>query len=259
MIFSIGRVRVIGAIALLLTVALAANPVVDAQDRYPIDWPAVETESLAYFSDLIRTNTSNPPGNETEAANYLQRVLREAGIDSELFSLDPARANLVARIRGNGSKGPILVMAHTDVVGVQPDNWTVDPFEAVVKDGYLYGRGTLGDKDNVTASLMLMLLLHRAEVELDRDVIFLAEAGEEGTTRFGVDYMVANHRDKITAEYCLAERGGAVARNGEVRRIGGSRGARARAAPRPRASLRCACARRTAIGPVPGQAPRSGC
>jgi acetylornithine deacetylase/succinyl-diaminopimelate desuccinylase-like protein len=219
MIFSIGRVRVIGSIAILLAAALAAIPVVGAQDRYPIDWPAVETESLGYFSDLIRTNTSNPPGNETEAANYLQSVLREAGIDSELFSLDPARANLVARLRGNGSKRPILVMAHTDVVGVQPDNWTVDPFGAVAKDGYVYGRGTLDDKDNVTASLMLMLMLHRAEVELDRDVIFLAEAGEEGTTRFGVDYMVENHWDEIAAEYCLAEGGGAVARNGEVRYV----------------------------------------
>ena len=110
-------------------------------------------------------------------------------------------------------------MGHTDVVGVQRENWTVDPFGAIVKDGYVYGRGTLDDKDNVTAALMLMLLLDRAEVELDRDVIFLAEAGEEGTTRFGIDYMVENHWDEIAAEYCLAEGGGTVSRDGDVRYV----------------------------------------
>ena len=131
----------------------------------------------------------------------------------------PTRANLVARLRGNGSKRPILVMGHTDVVGVQRDNWSVDPFAAIAKDGYIYARGSLDDKDNVTAALMLMLLLERADVELDRDVIFLAEAGEEGTTSFGVDYMVENHWDKLAAEYCLAEGGGAVASDGEVRYV----------------------------------------
>ena len=202
--------------AVLCAVFLTTPLVTDAQDRYPVDWQAVAAESTEYFSTLLRTDTSNPPGNETEAATYLQRVLQQEGIEAELFALEPTRANLVARLRGNGSKQPILVMGHTDVVGVQPDNWTVDPFDAVTKDGYVYGRGSLDDKDNVTAALMLMLLLKRAGVELDRDVIFLAEAGEEGTTRFGVDYMVEQHWDKIAAEYCLAEGGGAVARDGEV-------------------------------------------
>ena len=107
-------------------------------------------------------------------------------------------------------------MAHTDVVGAQRENWSVDPFGAVVRDGYIYGRGSLDDKDNVTAGLMLMLLLERAGVELDRDVIFLAEAGEEGTPRFGIDYMVEKHWDEIEAEYCLAEGGETVMRDGEV-------------------------------------------
>ncbi len=184
-----------------------------------MDWQAVETESMEYFSALLRIDTSNPPGNETEAAQYLQRILQQEGIESELFALDPTRANLVARLRGNGSKQPILVMGHTDVVGVQRESWSVDPFAAVVRDGYVYGRGSLDDKDNVTAGLMLMLLLERAGVELDRDVIFLAEAGEEGTTRFGVDYMVENHWNEIEAEYCLAEGGGVVARDGRVQHV----------------------------------------
>ena len=181
-----------------------------------MDWEAVAAEAMEYFSALLRTDTSNPPENETEAATYLQGLLQQEGIEAELFALDPARANLVARLHGNGSKQPILVMGHTDVVGVQRENWTVDPFGAVIQDGYIYGRGSLDDKDNVTAALMLMLMLKRAGVELDRDVIFLAEAGEEGTTRWGVDYMVEQHWDKIAAEYCLAEGGGAVSRNGVV-------------------------------------------
>ena len=209
-----------GLSATILCAVLSAVPLAgEAQDRYPVDWQAVATESMGYFSALLRTDTSNPPGNETEAARYLQRILQQEGIEAELFALDPTRANLVARLRGNGSKQPILVMGHTDVVGVQRDNWSVDPFAAVVRDGYVYGRGSLDDKDNVTAALMLMLLLKRADVELDRDVIFLAEAGEEGTTRFGVDYMVENHWNEIAAEYCLAEGGGAVARNGAVRHV----------------------------------------
>ena len=202
--------------ALLMVMPLDTN----AQDRYPVDWQAVAAESMEYFSALLRIDTSNPPGNETEAARYLQGVLEQGGIESELFALDPTRANLVARLRGNGSKRPILVMAHTDVVGVQRENWSVDPFDAVVKDGYVYGRGALDDKDNVTAALMLMLLLRRTGVELDRDVIFLAEAGEEGTTSFGIDYMVDQHWDRISAEFCLAEGGGTVMRDGEVRYVG---------------------------------------
>ena len=209
-----------GLAATILCTVLSLAPLAgDAQDRYPVDWQAIETESMEYFSGLLRTDTSNPPGNETEVARYLQGILQQEGIQAELFALDPTRANLVARLRGNGSKRPILVMGHTDVVGVQRDNWSVDPFAAVARDGYIYGRGSLDDKDNVTAALMLMLLLERTGVELDRDVIFLAEAGEEGTTRYGVDYMVENHWNEIEAEYCLAEGGGTVARDGEVQHV----------------------------------------
>lgn len=215
-IFRYYRAALFGLFAMLSLGATSA----DAQDRYPLDWAAVERESLEHFFTLIRTNTSNPPGNETAVASYLEQILEEEGIEAELFALDPDRANMVARLKGNGSKQPLLVMAHTDVVGVQPENWTVDPFGAVQKDGYIYGRGALDDKDNVTASLMLMLLLQRSGVELNRDVIFLAEAGEEGTTAFGVDYMVENHWDKIEAEYCLAEGGSTVSQGGEVRRVG---------------------------------------
>lgn len=204
----------------LIVALVAALPVAGVcQDRYPVDWGQVESESLDHFTALLRIDTSNPPGNETAAAVYLQEALRAEGIEGRLYAMVPGRDNLVARIRGNGSKAPVLVMGHTDVVGVQRENWSVEPFDAVRRDGYIYGRGALDDKDNVAAGLMLLLMLNRAGVELDRDVIFLAEAGEEGTPEVGVDFMVNEHWDEVGAEYCLAEGGGAVARDGVVRYV----------------------------------------
>src|SRR5207249_2482886 len=128
-------------------------------------------------------------------------VFDREGIPTSVFSRDPARANLVARLKGNGQKRPLLLMAHTDVVGVQREKWSVDPFGGVLKDGYIWGRGSVDDKDKLVANLMVMLLLKRSALPLDRDVIFLAEAGEEGDTAFGIDYMVSQHFDQIDAEY----------------------------------------------------------
>ena len=204
----------------LIVALVAALPVAGVcQDRYPVDWEQVESESLDHFEALLRIDTTNPPGNETEVAVYLRDALAAEGIEGRLYAMAPGRDNLVARIAGNGSKEPVLVMGHTDVVGVQRENWSVEPFDAVRRDGYIYGRGALDDKDNVTAGLMLLTMLGRAGMELDRDVIFLAEAGEEGTPEVGVDYMVNEHWDEVGAEYCLAEGGGAVARDGVVRHV----------------------------------------
>src|SRR5216683_3240714 len=146
-----------------------------------VDWNQQKAEILLHYRSLVQIDTSNPPGNETKAVEYLKKVFESEGIPTKVFALEPARANLVARIRGNGKKRPILLMAHTDVVGVQRDKWPMDPFGAVLKDGYIWGRGTSDDKDKLAANLMVMLLLKRGGAQLDRDVIFLAEAGEEGT------------------------------------------------------------------------------
>ncbi len=181
-----------------------------------IDWKAQEAEILRHYSALVQIDSSNPPGNETLVVNYIKNVFDAEGIPAQVFALDPARANLVARIKGNGSKRPILVMAHTDVVGVQRDKWPLDPFGAIRKDGYIWGRGTVDDKDKLAANLMLMLLLKRSGAKLDRDVIFLAESGEEGTTKPGIEFMVNQHFDQIDAEFCLTEGGGATLNNGRV-------------------------------------------
>lgn len=195
---------------------LATTSFASSADRYEVDWARTGAETTAHFDALLRIDTSNPPGNETAAAEYVKKVLEQEDIPVKLLALEPSRANLVARIRGNGSKRPILVMGHTDVVGVQREKWTVDPFAAVHKEGYIYGRGAVDDKDNLVACLMLMLLLKRQQVKLDRDVIFLAESGEEGFADAGIKHVIARHWDEIDCEYCLAEGGGGRLKDGKA-------------------------------------------
>ena len=180
-----------------------------------IHWDQQKVEILKHYRDLIRIDTR--AGNETKAVDYIRQVLESEGIPSQTFAQDPARANIVARIKGNGSKRPLLILAHTDVVGVQPEKWPVDPFSATIKDGYIWGRGSLDDKPVLSANLMVMLLLKRNHVMLDRDVIFLAESGEEAdTTGVGINFMVKNHYDEIDAEYSLTEGGNATIEGGKV-------------------------------------------
>jgi acetylornithine deacetylase/succinyl-diaminopimelate desuccinylase-like protein len=184
-----------------------------------LDWPSIEAETLRHFQALVRADTSDPPGNERPAADYLKRVLEGEGVAVQTFAKVEHRPNIVARLRGNGRKRPLLIMAHTDVVNVDPAKWTHPPFSAERDGGYIYGRGTLDDKDNVTAALMALLVLKRAGTPLDRDVIFLAEAGEEGSTSIGIEYVVNEHYDAIDAEYCFAEGSGPVRENGKVRYV----------------------------------------
>ena len=172
---------------------------------------------MQHFQALLRLDTSSPPGNEIRAVEYLQQVLKSEGISYQVFAKDPQRPNLVARIKGNGKKRPVLVMGHTDVVTVDPKKWTFPPFSATRDGGYVYGRGAIDDKDSVVAGLMLMLTLKRTGVALDRDVIFLAESGEEGAPEFGAQFMIDNHFDAIDAEYCFAEGGGVVRTGGRAR------------------------------------------
>jgi acetylornithine deacetylase/succinyl-diaminopimelate desuccinylase-like protein len=204
--------------ALLTAILLAATA--QAQQSYLVDWDAVGSEAIDHLVELVKIKSVNPPGNETEVVEYVEAVLAAEGVESTRYALDPKRANLVARIKGNGSKLPILIMGHTDVVGVQPDKWFADPFSGMREDGYIYGRGTLDDKDNLTAGLMVVILLKRLGIELDRDVIFLAESGEEGTPEVGINFMVEEHWDEIGAEYAIAEGGQGVIRDGRVHTFG---------------------------------------
>jgi len=183
------------------------------------DGAAADAELIGHFQALVKLDTTDPPGGERPAVEYLKRVLTGAGIEFQEFAVEPNRPNLVARLKGNGQKRPLLLMGHTDTVNVDVSKWTFPPFSAARDSGYIYGRGTVDDKDNVAASLMVMLLLKQLKVQLDRDVIFLAEAGEEGTTRVGIQHMVNDHFDAIDAEYCMAEGGNGSRVAGNVRFI----------------------------------------
>jgi len=176
----------------------------------------IEEETMRHFQAILRLDTSNPPGNETLVVEYLKSVLDKEGIETKVFANDPKRANLIARLRGNGKKRPVLIMGHTDVVTVDPTKWKYPPFSATREGGYVYGRGATDDKDNVVACLMVMLMLKRMNTPLDRDVIFLAEASEEGGGADGIGYMVREHFDEIDAEYCFAEGGGVVRTGGKI-------------------------------------------
>ena len=178
--------------------------------------PTTETvnqELLRHYRALIQINTSSPPGNETTACEYLKKVIEAEGIPVKMFAPEgyPNRASLVARIKGNGKKRPLLLMAHTDVVPVQREKWPVDPFGAVMKDGYVWGRGSKDDKDKLASNLMVFLRAKRSGMVLDRDLIFLAEAGEEADPiGVGIAFMVARHFDEIDAEFALTEGGGVM-------------------------------------------------
>jgi acetylornithine deacetylase/succinyl-diaminopimelate desuccinylase-like protein len=206
------------AVALVaMSVMSASSSVALAKDEQQAAGAAFEAETIQHFQALLRIDTSSPPGNETKAVDYLKQVFEKEGIPYQVFAKDPSRANIVARLKGNGKKRPILILGHTDVVTVDPAKWTHPPFGAVRDGGYVYGRGAVDDKDNLVAGLMLMLTLKRTNAVLDRDVILLAEAGEEGAPDIGAQFMADSHLDAISAEYCLAEGGGVVRAGGRVK------------------------------------------
>jgi acetylornithine deacetylase/succinyl-diaminopimelate desuccinylase-like protein len=200
--------------------ALACAVITSAQTPLQPDWSRLEEETMRHYQALLRFDTSDPPGKELPAADYLKQLFDKEGIPAQLFALEPNRPNVVARLKGNGKKRPILIIGHSDVVNVDPAKWKFPPFSATRDGGWVYGRGTVDDKDNLTATLMVMLELKRLGVPLDRDVIFLSEAGEEGSTRVGIQFMVDQHYPEIEAEYCYAEGGGVTRVGGRVQHAG---------------------------------------
>jgi acetylornithine deacetylase/succinyl-diaminopimelate desuccinylase-like protein len=182
------------------------------------DWAKLRAEILERYRALVQIDTT--AGRETLAVDYLKKALEAEGIATMTVALDPKRANLVARLKGNGSKRPLLILAHTDVVGVQREKWPVDPFGAVIKDGYVWGRGSKDDKPVLAANLITMLMLKRLGLALDRDVIFLAESGEEADlTGVGINYVVREHFADIDAEFAITEGGAATMEAGRVTRV----------------------------------------
>src|SRR5215213_5452488 len=207
----------------LSAVAIAIACVCSLRAQVPavnpsIDWDKLRPEILQRYRALVQLDTT--AGHEILAVDYLKKVFDAEGIPTRTFALDPNRPNLVARLKGNGSKRPLLILAHTDVVGVQRDKWPVDPFGAVLKDGYIWGRGSKDDKPVLAANLVTMLMLKRLGIQLDRDVIFLAESGEEADPAgVGINFMVREHFREIDAEFAMTEGGGATIDGGRVTQV----------------------------------------
>jgi acetylornithine deacetylase/succinyl-diaminopimelate desuccinylase-like protein len=193
---------------------ILAFAVVPALGQTP-DWTKVHDEAMRHLRALVQIDSTDPPGNETRVIDYLKKALDAEGIPSIVDGKDPARQNLIARIRGNGTKRPLIIMGHADTVRVEPEKWTFPPFSATLDGGWVYGRGTRDDKSDVVADLMTMVLLKRLGVKLDRDVIFISEAGEEAATQFGIEYLVDQHWKDIDADVCIAEGGGVNRKGGK--------------------------------------------
>jgi acetylornithine deacetylase/succinyl-diaminopimelate desuccinylase-like protein len=172
-----------------------------------IDWDAAMREATDLLSRYIAVDTSNPPGNEEAGARFLAQVLRQDGITSETYPVDTHRANLSARLAGDGSKRPLVLLNHIDVVPAEPELWQEDPFSSVVKDGIIWGRGALDMKSMAVMELMTLLLLKRQDASLKRDILFIACADEEQGGVAGIDWLDAHRPELFNVEYVINEGG----------------------------------------------------
>lgn len=173
-----------------------------------IDWTRLHDEALDIFQRYLQVDTSNPPGNEVRACDFLGDILEQEGVPHERFDAGEGRVSLRAVLPGDGSKRPLMLLNHTDVVPVEREYWEVEPFGGVIKDGCIWGRGALDMKGLGVAQLMTFLTLKRLGVPLKRDVVFLAIADEEAGGNYGILWMDEHHPDKLDAEYVLNEGGG---------------------------------------------------
>lgn len=168
----------------------------------------VEDEITHFLSDLIRINTTNPPGNETKAAKYLAERLSREGLKCELYESAPKRGSVITRLKGSGEKNSLLLLSHLDVVAADAKEWTVDPFSGIIKDGFVWGRGALDMKGMTAIEVMTMKLLKRNNTKLKGDVVLAATADEEKGGLAGADYLLRNYPERIFAPYVLNEGGG---------------------------------------------------
>ncbi len=183
-----------------------------------IPWENFERETLDHLRALIRLDTTNPPGNEKIAANYMARVLAQHGIDPILIEPMPRRTSLIARVAGaNRSQGPLMLSSHTDVVPVESSRWSRDPFGGDLADGCVWGRGAIDMKAKCAMDLMLMSALKRSGALAQRDLILAAVADEEAGSELGARYLVEHHPDLVNAGFVLNETGGFTMFIGEHR------------------------------------------
>ncbi|HEV2713151.1 MAG TPA: M20/M25/M40 family metallo-hydrolase [Gaiellaceae bacterium] len=169
---------------------------------------SLRDEAASLLQQLIRLDTVNPPGNETRVAQHLRGYLEAHGVDCELYAKVPERANLVARIPGNGEGPRLLLLSHTDTVLADPAEWQLDPWSGELRDGQVWGRGALDMKGQAAASAVAIASLAREGFQPAGDLIFAACADEEVGAGFGLQWLVEEHPEAVRAEYCINEGGG---------------------------------------------------
>ena len=172
-----------------------------------IDWDGVTREATDLLCRYIAIDTTNPPGNERLAAEFLATVLQQEGIESKIYPVAEGRASLSARLAGDGRRRPLVLLNHMDVVPVERELWDVDPFAGVVRDGAVWGRGALDMKSMGVMELMTVLLLRRQGLALSRDLLFVAAADEEAGGGAGIEWLDAHHPELFDAEYVINEGG----------------------------------------------------
>ena len=199
------RVVVSSLLALLALVPAAAAA---QQAAAGPDMAKLQDEAVSRIEQYIRINTTNPPGSEDQTMKFFARIFTAEGIPFDTASSAPGRGNVWARLKG-GPQPALVLLSHMDVVPADPKYWSVDPFAATVKDGYIWGRGTLDTKTLGIVELEAFLALHRAKVPLDRDVIFMATADEEAGAAFGAGWVMDHHPEAFAgAGFVLNEGGG---------------------------------------------------
>lgn len=224
----IGRSWFVTSMFLAVGSLVAAN-CVTAQSNYPVTVLApkgferaqAQRDTEAHLAKLAGLDTQNPPGNELLVAKYLESVLSGVpGIETHVIEMSPGRANFIARLHATRPrKKPVLLMAHSDVVGVDPKQWDTPPFEPTVRDGYLYGRGVIDDKGMLASGMTALLSLAKRRDALDRDIILLASAGEESGGE-GIHWIIEHEFGRIEdAEFALNEGGRIRTENGLIRLV----------------------------------------
>jgi acetylornithine deacetylase/succinyl-diaminopimelate desuccinylase-like protein len=213
-----------GRIMFTVALALAASGATRAQALMAKpDLSKLGDEAQVWLSDLVRINSVNPPGNEAAIAKYISAIFQKEGISNEVIEMAPGRSIVIARLQAGPLPDPsnaLLLVAHQDTVGVDAPRWTVDPFAAIVRDGYMYGRGSIDDKAMLAANIATMVELKRTGARLARDVIFLATDDEEQGGSASIKVTIQKYWEKIACAYSLNEGGRVMVKDGKVQYVG---------------------------------------
>jgi len=224
-------VRLAVIVALLSAVAYASDCIAASDEPSAASASSrISAERMQQYSDLaviwmqeyLRVDTTNPPGNEMRAVAFYKKILDQEGIENRAFEYVPGRGDLWARLPHTTSEArrPMILLNHMDVVTSDASHWKVPPFSGEIKDGYIWGRGAQDMKNEGLAQLVVMVMLKREKIELDRDVIFLAVADEEAIGT-GTDWFIEHQRDLLgNAEFLINEGGENLLENGKVKYVG---------------------------------------